>query len=286
MPLNLPPNLAFLAGVAIGGAAVLAADAFLIEPLSIQVTRHDLPVPRLPTAWEGARVVHLSDLHYGDPFCDRVLSRMVEKVNALDPDLIVITGDFILEHASEVAPCARFLAQLKSRRGIVAVLGDHDFFERTATVMDGMSEALAGAGVCLLRNEAVELDGGLQIAGTDPFTRKVRTADLAQTLAAYPSEGPHLLLSHSPDLLPQAAERGVPLLLCGHTHGGQVVVPFYGPPVTHTRVGRRFASGWASMKSTRLYTNRGLASHLCVRFLCRPEIALFTLTTAKSGPQP
>jgi predicted MPP superfamily phosphohydrolase len=280
MPQTLPPNLAFLAGVAIGGAAVLAADAFLIEPLSIQVTRHDLPLPRLPAGWEGARMVHVSDLHYGDPFCNTVLGRMVEKVNALEPDLIVITGDFILEHGSEIAPCARFLAQLKSRRGIVAVLGDHDYFERTTTVMEGLPEALADAGVRLLRNDAVELEGGLRIAGTEPFTRKVRTADLGKALGACPPEGPHLLLSHSPDLLPDAAERGVPMLLCGHTHGGQVVVPFYGPPVTHTRIGRRFASGWSSMQGTRLYTNRGLASHLCLRFLCPPEIAVFRLTRA------
>ncbi len=78
-------------------------------------------------------------------------------------------------------------------------------------------------------------------------------------------------------MLSVAARAGVPVVLCGHTHGGQVVLPFYGPPITHTDVHRRHASGWSSHGATRLYTNRGLGSHLSLRFLCRPEIAVFTL---------
>jgi predicted MPP superfamily phosphohydrolase len=104
----------------------------------------------------------------------------------------------------------------------------------------------------------------------------IRRSDLDAALGDE-SAAPHLLLSHSPDILPKAVERGVPAVLAGHTHGGQVVVPLYGPPVTHLKLPREYASGWSEMRGTRMYTCRGLASHYSLRFLCRPEIAVFTL---------
>jgi uncharacterized protein len=270
-----------LAGVALAGAAVLAIDAFLVEPARVEVTCHDLPLPGLPAAWNEARVVHLTDLHYGNPRSDRLFQWMVRTVNDLHPDLILITGDFVVEHPCEAAPCARYLSELRSKHGVVGVLGDHDFTIRSQRPVRGLVEGLEGAGVRLLRNESVELPGGLRIAGIDPLTRKIRRGSLASALGnAYPTEAggkPHLLLAHSPDIIPEASKQGVPMVLCGHTHGGQVVVPFYGPPVTHTRVGRQHASGWSRRGDTRMYTCRGLASHHSLRFLCRPEIAVFRL---------
>ena len=142
--------------------------------------------------------------------------------------------------------------------------------------MVGLVETLEAAGLRLLRNESMELDG-LRLAGTDPGTRKVQRVDLDAALAGLAGAVPHLLLSHSPDIILTAAPRAVPMILCGHTHGGQVVLPFYGPPLTYTEVGRRHASGWSSLGQTRMYTCRGLSSHQSLRFLCRPEIAVFTL---------
>lgn len=269
-----------LAGIAAAGAAALAVRAFLIEPTSVEVTEHSLPLPNLPPAWEGARMVHLTDLHYGDPRSERLFREMVETVNALEPDLIVISGDFVVCQESEVAPCVEHLARLRAKHGVVAVLGDHDFRYkvRPKQPMPGIVDGILGTGIRLLRNESVELPGGLCIAGVDPLTPKLQRADLARALESGPP--PHLLLAHSPDIIHQAENHRVPVVLCGHTHGGQVVVPFFGPPITHTWVDREFASGWSSLNGTRMYTGRGLASHHSVRFLCRPEIAVFTLRSS------
>jgi predicted MPP superfamily phosphohydrolase len=273
-------QLAMIAGGMLVGAAVAAAiDAFLVEPLSVELSRHSLPIPDLPAEWEGARVIQLTDLHYGDPWTDRLFRQMVRDVNALHPDLILITGDFIQRRRREVGPCAEHLRGLKARYGVLGVLGDHDCNYYTQAPQHGIVEALTDAGIRLLRNEQLELPGGLRIAGTEPTTHKIFRADLRRTLNG--SGPPHLLMSHSPDMIVEAAEAGVSILLSGHTHGGQVVVPFFGPPVTHTHVGRPHASGWSQRKGTRLYTCRGLASHASLRFLCRPEIALFTLSRAE-----
>ncbi|HTE19843.1 MAG TPA: metallophosphoesterase [Armatimonadota bacterium] len=266
-----------LAGVAAAAASAAAVRALVVEPTHVEVTSHPLALPDLPAEWEGARVVHLTDIHYGDPRSEQLFRWMVHTVNELAPDLILSTGDFIYERRGEVEPCVRYISQLRSKRGMVAVLGDHDYDVRTKRPMKGLCEALEEAGFRLLRNERVVLPGGLRLAGIDPITHKVQQGDLDAALGDASEPVPHLLLAHSPDIILEAAERGVPMVLCGHTHGGQVVLPFYGPPITHARMGRKYASGWSSLDGTRMYTGRGLASHYSLRFLCRPELTLFTL---------
>jgi predicted MPP superfamily phosphohydrolase len=269
--------LSILAGAAAGIAAALAVDAFLIEPAWVEVTHHALPLPDLPPSWKGARLVHLTDLHFGAPRTEALFRWMVRTVNDLRPDLVAITGDFILNRASQAEGCAAYISQLRSRHGVVGVLGDHDFRRRRKRPVEGVPEALEAAGMRLLRNETVELAGGLRVAGLDPSTRVVHFGDLNAALKDQNGSAPHLLLAHSPDTILEAAGRGLPMLLCGHTHGGQVVLPFYGPPVTYIRLPNRYASGWSSLDRTRMYTGRGLASHRSLRFLCRPEVAVFEL---------
>jgi uncharacterized protein len=279
-PLTSP----LVVGLAAASLAALAVRAFLVEPSRIEVTRHDLPVPDLPPPWEGARVVHITDLHYGNPRSEYLFRDTVDRVNALEPDLVLVTGDYLVRTAREVGPCAGHLARLRAKHGVVGVLGDHDF-DRTRRPITGLCAALQEAGIRLLRNEGVELPGGLRIAGTDPNTAKVNQADLRKAVQSL-AQPPHILLAHSPDIISTACVRGIPVVLCGHTHGGQVVVPFYGPPITHTRVGRRHASGWSELKGTRMYTNRGIGSHFSLRFLCPPEIAVFTLARGKDALTP
>lgn len=269
-----------LAAVAAAGIAAAAIDALFIEPASVELTRHALPIPNLPAAWQGAKLVHLTDLHYGDPRSKKLFQWMVRTINGLEPDLIVITGDYVVCRASEAVGAAKYLAQLQAKHGVVGVLGDHDYSLRTKKTIPGVVEKIEEAGVRLLRNETLELPGGLRLAGVDPTTRKVQKANLQSALNGASEVKPHLLLSHAPDIIVEAAEHGLPMVLCGHTHGGQVVVPGYGPPVTHSTVSKAHASGWSSRKETRMYTGRGLASHHSLRFCCRPEVTLFTLEAA------
>lgn len=274
-----PPSrpLLLAVGVAAAAAVAVAVDAFLIEPAWVQVTHHDLALPGLPPPWHGARVVHLTDLHYGNPRSRSLFEWMIRKVNEMAPDLVVITGDYVVDHAVEVKGCAHYLEQLRSRHGVIGVLGDHDYAIRAKPQrpLDGLPESLAGAGLRLLRDDGVELPGGLRVAGTDPITQRVRTGSLERALESTPN--PHLFLSHSPEIMVAASKRRLPIVLSGHTHGGQVVIPFFGPPVTYTRLPRRCVSGWCSRGATRVYTCRGLSSHKSLRFCCRPEVAVFRL---------
>jgi predicted MPP superfamily phosphohydrolase len=264
-----------LAAAAAAGIAALAVDSFLVEPSSVEITRYPLPIPNLPEAWVGAKVVHITDLHY--PRSKRLFEWLVRTVNTEEADLIVSTGDYVVHRPSEAVSAAKYLAQLRARHGVLGVLGDHDFHVKTKQEIHGLVERISGAGVRLLRNTAIELPGGLWIAGIDPSTRKIQRADFDAAVRAVPGGKPHLLLSHAPDIIPEASRREVPVVLCGHTHGGQVVVPFYGPPITHSKVSKEYASGWSSLGKTRMYTGRGLASHYSLRFCCRPEITVFTL---------
>src|SRR5262249_48690919 len=146
-------------------------------------------------------IVHLTDLHYGDPRSDRLLSWMVGTVNELQPDLVVVTGDYVLRSQHEAERCAPYLAALRSRRGVVGVLGDHDYCRAMRRVIPRLPETLEQAGVRLLRNQSLELPGGLKIAGVEPGTHKIQRWDLDAALGgSKPADLPHLLLSHSPDI--------------------------------------------------------------------------------------
>src|SRR5262249_45882323 len=158
-------------GAALAGAAALAIDAFCIEPAWVQVTRHDLPLPGLPEEWEGARVVHLTDLHYRAPRSEALLDWMGRQGNNLRPDPVAITGHVCQTGTEEVAACARYRGRLPRRQGVVAVLGDHDFYRRRKRPLECVVATLSAARVRVLRNAAVELPGGLRVAGVDPCTR-------------------------------------------------------------------------------------------------------------------
>lgn len=273
---RIHPAAVIAAGAAVAGAVALAVRGFLYEPWEIEVSRHDLTVPDLPAGWRGRTLAHLTDLHWGDPYSPRVFDRAIELVRELRPDLLCITGDFVTRSGSEAQPALQRLAPLVQEFRTIAVTGDHDY-NRWNRVRGELDERLAELGVTFLNNEAIILDGGLRVAGTTPCTRFVDNADLNAALSPLDGASPHILLTHGPDLIEQAARRGVPVVLCGHTHGGQVVVPGFGPPITHSRVDRRYASGWSSLGSTRMYTSRGVASHSGLRLFCLPEIALFRL---------
>src|SRR5437763_329016 len=185
------------AGLAAAAVAAVALDAFVIEPRWVQVTHHKLALPELPPAWADARIVHLTDLHYGNPRSQSLFEWMVRTVNGMEPDLVVITGDYVVERSAEIQGCAFHLGQLRSRHGILGVLGDHDYTGRAKgpprRPLDGVVEALEATGVRLLRDAGVELDGGLRLAGTDPMTRLLQAGNLEQALRTMPD--PHLLLS-------------------------------------------------------------------------------------------
>ncbi|MDH7571143.1 MAG: metallophosphoesterase [Armatimonadota bacterium] len=268
-----------------GGLSVAALAAWVYarhaERWWVEVTRRDLPIARLPHSLSGLTIAHLTDLHHGRFGPLRYIRRAVERTNALAPDVVALTGDFVDYRPEEVEPVARELGRLRAPLGVWAVLGGHDV--RASERL--FRRYFAEEGIRLLRNEAAPLpvEGqAVWIAGVRDNSEYFQHR-LSQALAGVPRHAAVILLAHSPDIAWQAAERGVQLVLSGHTHGGQVCVPLFGPVVTESRYGRRFARGLTRAGETWIYTSRGVGVvRLPVRFFARPEIALHRLVSAPS----
>lgn len=280
----------FVQGVAAAGLGV-GAYATLVEPRWLEVTRREIPLPRLPAAWDGLKVAHLSDFHLSRMVPAGYLERCVEAATAAAPDLILLTGDFVTKSRRFLDGLPPLLSRLRAPLGVWGILGNHDH----AVTADGVAAAVSRGGVTMLRNrrERLEREGAaLWLAGIDSMAgsqysrsrwrqeradRRMR-AGLSAALDGLDPDAFRLLLAHSPDILPMAAAARVDLVLSGHTHGGQVRFPFVGATVVPSRYGARYAAGLYTEGDTCLYVTRGLGVvRFPVRFLCRPELSLLTL---------
>lgn len=242
----------------------------------IQRTEHCVPVPFLPAALDGLRVAQLTDLHRSELTPDRLLRHAVSLTNAAAPDLILLTGDFVSEDPADIAPCAQIVSALHARLGVYAVLGNHDF-NAGATAVE---RALTHVGVHVLTNRHARLSNGLYLVGLedDRFGRP----DVARAFAGIPPEAPTLTLIHNPALVELFAARPG-IAFAGHTHGGQVRLPYLTAREVRRIGAKHYREGWYTVGKTRLYVNRGLGRvGLPFRFLCRPEVAFFTLTQEAS----
>ncbi len=246
---------------------------FAVEPYDLEVVERELFFPELPEALDGLRIAHLSDFHLRR--IDEVERQALEAVRRAGPDLICLTGDFV-DEKKDLQLIVPYLMELCRGKRSYAVLGNHDYGEGADP--EGLKRELGRVGVRLLVNEAVEerfKGARIRIAGVDdPHTGRANAAAaLGAGKAAFT-----LLLAHSPDVLLDPASSGADLVLCGHTHGGQVRLPVVGPLVTNTRVGRRAAAGEVEVGGVRCYVTRGLgASGIRARLFCRPELALLRL---------
>jgi predicted MPP superfamily phosphohydrolase len=269
---------AALASAGLGGAGGLAY-AHVIEPAWLDVHPVAVPVRRLAPAFHGYRIAQISDLHLGDWLTPAQLAQVVRTVNEQRPDLIAVTGDFVTRDAERHAPdLVAALRPLAARDGVVAVLGNHDYWSNAPTIRT----VIHASGMRDLSNRVLTLerDGApLHIAGVDDVWEA--HARLDDVLAALPATGPAILLAHEPDFADTSAATGrFALQLSGHSHGGQIVVPRYGP-LRLPPFGRRYPLGRYRVGAMLQYTNRGigmLRPH--VRLNCRPEITVFTLASA------
>jgi predicted MPP superfamily phosphohydrolase len=270
------------AGFAMVGGLLFYGYAF--GRRALELTRIEVPVRGLPPALDGLCIVQLSDLHIGQHLGLAELAEHVERVNALAPDLICLTGDLV----DRPETCARAfptLAGLRARHGVFATLGNHDVYAGAETVTDAL-RALTPFRVLRDERADVEIDGAtLTILGVDDlgrdWARGVLEHPALPPLAAAVSPGrTFIVLSHRPDCFPQAARLGAALMLSGHTHGGQLALP--------SRLGRRarnlaefisaFDRGLYREGDTTLYVNRGLGfTGQKIRLFTPREIACLTL---------
>ena len=261
-----------LAGGTAFGAGVLG-DAFYREPHAFELREVLVPVSKLPAGRE-VRLVHLSDLHirsFGE-----YEQKVAAAVNALAPDLIVLTGDY-LEEGRHINSVRRFLKLLNGRQGIFAVQGNWDYSARIEG--ENLRRHFAGVGVKLLINERFDVQVGATAVSVLGLDYPSAGDALRQLQANSDPARLNLLLSHVPAFSHQLLDGRVDLILCGHTHGGQVRFPFV-PVFYLPRFSGRFVHGLYRVGSnnTPLYVTRGIGtSVLPVRFLCPPEITCVRL---------
>lgn len=272
-----------LAGVALLEPILLSIGSVgsLIEPDSFRVETVPLKLPRLPGKFSGLRVAHISDIHIGGWMNLERLQHVGELIIAERPDILVITGDFVIgskpSHVSQqmIQDLITGLSHLAAQVPTFAVLGNHDYWTDVA----GIRHALAASGIRNLTNTVFTLrreNENLHICGVDDIWEgEVR---LDEVISRLDDESAAILLVHEPDFADTSAATGrFDLQLSGHSHGGQVVLPLLGPPIL-PYLGRKYPLGLYRVGGMFQYTNRGLGTgRLAIRINCPPEVAIFVL---------
>ena len=263
------------------GAVAAAGLAWgLVESQWVERRTVAVPVPGLPRALDGLRILHLSDFHLGTPSLNvRAVRTAVEWGAGQLPDLVVVTGDLVSTPRGEAA-LLDLLPRVQARHGTFAVLGNHD----VAVTRDPFSgarelEDLAAAGAVLLRDESARLDvrgTEVQIVGTEPrafMERRARPAELA-----HPGAGLRILLCHFPDVVDRIPPGAFQLVLAGHLHGGQICLPAPGGKIRFAHVAPPYPEGVFELGETTLVVSRGLGTTFVpFRFFARPEATLLVL---------
>ncbi len=276
----------------------MSTETARMAPGRVDLTEHSVPLPGLPPALDGLRLVHLTDLHAGIFVRARHVGRAAALINHLEADVIALTGDFVSSHGMRFLRAASpEIATLQPRLAVFACLGNHDHWENA----QGVTAVLQDAGVRVLVNQAKRLTDGLWIAGIDDLMSG--EPDLERTVADVPDDAALLLLSHNPTVISHVADHPC-LVLSGHTHGGQVALPDRGPfgtvPVpgiapfirawewsgvrrhggrVEAICGGRYGAGWYEDGRATMYVNRGFGINQSwpIRVNCPAEIARFTL---------
>jgi len=280
---------------ALGAAAAIliavAVHMFLLAPRVLTVSRVALPISDLPPEFDGYTIAVLSDLHRWPWTSLRRFRRAVAAVAAAHVDTVVLLGDYglswkftarranpLLYRAAmrELTPLFR---SLNPPDGIFAVLGNHDHYFSAEEV----TEWLRDAGVRPLVNGCVAIQRGsacLLMGGVDDLLEG--SVDPAGGCGSFPPDAPTVVLAHHPDaVLHLTAPRRIDLVLSGHTHGGQYVVPVFGAPVTLSEVcGPTTASGWVPNARAPLYVSRGIGEQMPGRLNCPPEVVIVELRRA------
>ena len=275
----------------------LTNSGSLIEPQWVEITQHEISIANLPPAFEGFSIVQLTDLHHSSIVTLDYLQACFQQVVDLQPDLVVMTGDYITYQEEYAQPVAQAIGETIIEAGIptYAVLGNHDHWNsdwnddwnndsdadvfplRNRWKGDGLevTNAFTAEGIKVLVNESTPLQRGsdrLWLVGCGDFL--AGDFDLECALEALPpTEEPRFLLMHNPQPIESIAHHGFDLVLSGHTHGGQISLPFVPP-----KVGRKYLAGLFYVGASRLYVCRGLGvTGVPIRFMTTPEIACFRL---------
>jgi uncharacterized protein len=268
MPVTRRGMLKGLLATGVGALTGMGAYGYGYERHHLELVEATLPVSGLPTELAGLRIGLITDLHHSRTVSREDIERAISRINAAKPDLMVLGGDYVTWGDRDyVGPVAEMVAGLAAPHGVFAVLGNHDDDR-------DMPAALGFKHIAVLRDARTRIvvkGAPLEIAGIRFWTRKV--SDIVRVISG--AEGTLILLAHDPRRLTEAAALNVPLVLSGHTHGGQVVLPAAG-----ALAARKFpvVSGMGTRDNTTIFVSRGVGTvYVPYRWNCPPDVALLTL---------
>ncbi len=245
------------------------------QMLHLDLSERAIDVPRLPAALDGFSIVHLSDLHFTGRVGKAFFREVVRLANHAKPDLIAVTGDLV-DDARYLDWIPDTLGQLSAPLGVYFILGNHDMWCGCGPIR----EALAANGLVDLggRWMAIEARGESIVLAGNELPWIAPAADLRTCPARTPGGGPiRIVLSHSPDQLPWAQAHDADLVLAGHTHGGQIRIPWIGPLLTPSQRGIKYSSGVFYAPPTIMHVTRGVSGEFPIRLHCPPEMAHLVL---------
>lgn len=274
------PLLNFLANLT-RTVTTRAAKAFgrhSFNPNQFKIEQHEITLAALAPAFDGYRIVQISDIHMGTWMNAERLSGLVTLVNQLSADTLVFTGDFLTHDLPGIVESMEpIFSRFKAKDAKLAVLGNHDYWSNPKKVRSLLRNTL----ITNLSNRIYPINRGtdtLIFAGLDDYYNGHADLDAVLAQLPCPPDSPVILLVHVADFADIAAETGrFDLQLSGHTHGGQIVLPLIGAPILPP-LGKKYRSGWYKIKNMLHYTTRGVGtSSIPVRFNCPAEITVITL---------
>ena len=241
----------------------------VFEPNDIEVVRRSVGIRNLPSKLNGLTAVQISDLHVRT-MAD-VHLRMADMVRQLRPDVVLVTGDLV-DQLPAVSDVVELLKSFQPPRGVWVVPGN---WEHTADAVDALNSAFASTDITLLVNDSAQLDEGLWIVGVDDPSSWLD--HVPEAVRHVPSGAARIMLAHSPDIAGKIQDVQVDLILVGHTHGGQINLPFVSGAWLHHGLSAKYIHGMYQLDASRMYVNRGIGTTtLPVRIGARPEITHFT----------
>lgn len=249
--------------------------SFFLERFWIEEKHINLSFNRLPDAFSGLKIVHISDLHIGDFYGKDHVADIVKRVNQLKPDILCFTGDLVEDNVDMLDEITPILKKIRTNLAKIAILGNHDY---RAGAEKKVQLCLRNSGFIVLNNENISFARNgfkIHIAGIEDMM--FGNPSIEKSIANIPEDHFIIMLAHEPDFADTVSQYPIDLQLSGHSHGGQILIPFIGP-IFKPDGAKNYLKGLQKVSNTMLYTSRGIGTtFLPIRFNCRPEITVFTL---------
>ena len=259
----------------LGIIGFLMVAYMFIEPYWIETKEVTIESDQIPTQFDGKKIVFISDIHHGPFFDKNRVDNLVNQVNDLNPDLILLGGDYVSGDSNYIAPVFSSLAKLKAPMGVYAVLGNSDPQYWTLKTIPQSNMTYIGN-----KGTWIQVNGSrIRLGGVGDFKNGVQIQNA--TIKPVTSQDFTIMLSHNPDYFPEVDKSKVDLVLSGHTHGGQIT--FFGlwAPVVYSDYGNKYRTGIIKENNTTMIVTNGIGTvYAPVRFFARPQIHVITLKKA------